>query len=45
MDLLHVCETRFRKPPKALPSIALGGTDVQAPKPLVLKAPSIGGVW
>ena len=45
MDLLNACETWFRKPPKALPSIALGGTDVQAPKPLVLKAPSIGGVW
>ena len=45
MDLLHVCETWFRKPPKALLPIALGGTDVQAPKPLVLRAPAIGGVW
>lgn len=45
MDLLHVCETWFRKPPKALPPIALGGTDVQTPQPLVLRAPSIDGVW
>lgn len=44
-DLLNVCVTWFRKPSKALPPIALGGTDEKNPKPLVLKAPSIMGVW
>ena len=44
-DLLNVCVTWFRKPPKALRPIALGGTDIHSPQPLVLRAPSIGGVW
>lgn len=44
-DLLHVCVTWFRKPPKTLRSIALGGTDIDTPQPLVLRAPSISGVW
>jgi hypothetical protein len=45
MGLLHVCETWFRKPPAAMPPIALGGTDVLVPKRLELRAPAIGGVW
>jgi hypothetical protein len=44
-DLLKICVTWFRKPPKVLPAIALGGTDVHDPAPLRLRAPSIDGVW
>jgi hypothetical protein len=44
-DLLKICVTWFRKPPKALPAIALGGTDVHTPELLILRAPSIDGVW
>lgn len=44
-DLVNVCLTWYRKPPKSLPAVALGGTDVTNPKPLVLKAPAITGVW
>lgn len=44
-DLMRVCLAWYRKPPKSLPPIALGGTDVVDPKLLVLKAPSIMGVW
>lgn len=43
-DLLKVCLAWFRKPPKALPQISLAATNT-VPKPLVLKAPSIQGVW
>jgi hypothetical protein len=43
-DLVEVCLTWFRRPPKPMPPISLGGTGL-APKPLVLKAPSILGVW
>lgn len=44
-DLAKVCLAWFRKPPKALPPLALGGNELSAPKPLVLKAPAISGVW
>lgn len=44
-DLVSICLSWYRKPPKSLPQIALGGTDVTNPKPMVLKAPSIMGVW
>lgn len=43
-DLVKVCLAWYRKPPKPLPPISLGATDL-APKRLVLKAPSIQGVW
>lgn len=44
-DLIKVCLSWYRKPPKALPQIALGGTDIANPQPLVLRAPAITGVW
>lgn len=44
-DLVNVCLQWFRKPPKSLPPIALGGTDLKSPKPLVLRAPTIVGAW
>lgn len=43
-DLIHVCTTWYRKPPKPMPSMSLGGTDM-TPKPLALKAPAIVGAW
>jgi hypothetical protein len=44
-DLVGICMAWFRKPPKPLPSIGMGGNGIDAPKPLVLKAPAIIGVW
>jgi len=44
-DLVGICMAWFRKPPKPLPSMLLGGTHIDAPRPLVLKAPAIIGVW
>ena len=44
-DLVKICMAWFRKPPKPLPSIGMGGTGIDAPKPLILKAPAITGVW
>lgn len=44
-DLVGICMAWFRKPPKPLPSIGMGGTGIEAPKQLVLKAPAIIGVW
>lgn len=44
IDLMKVCLAWFRKPPKALADIALA--DSHGPtKKLVLRAPSIDGVW
>jgi hypothetical protein len=44
MDLVKVCLTWFRKPPRPMPTILLGSTDL-APRPLILKAPAIVGAW
>jgi hypothetical protein len=44
-DVTTICLKWFRKPPKALPSVGMGGTGITEPKPLVLKAPAIMGVW
>jgi hypothetical protein len=43
-DLLDVCLAWFRRPPKPMPTIALGSTGTK-PISLVLKAPAIQGVW
>ena len=43
-DLVHVCLTWFRRPPRPLPSMALGDSH-GSPGPLVARAPSIDGVW
>lgn len=43
-DLVHICLTWFRKPPKPLASVALGATDSTS-KPITLRAPAIEGVW
>lgn len=43
-DLIKVCLRWFRKPPKALQPLALAST-TGAPQPLVLRAPTIVGVW
>lgn len=43
-DLVGVCRTWFRKPPKVLPPIALAGNETRS-KTLVLRAPSIVGAW
>lgn len=43
-DLLNVCQTWFRRPPKPLKPLAMA--DSHGPtKKLVLQAPSIDGVW
>jgi hypothetical protein len=44
-DLLDVCLAWFRRPPKALRPMALGGTGINNPQPIALRAPSITGVW
>ncbi|EGI75814.1 DUF2026 family protein [Hylemonella gracilis] len=44
-DLVKICLQWFRRPPKALPPIAMGGTGISDPQPIVLRAPSITGVW
>jgi hypothetical protein len=44
-DLLNICQHWYRKPPKALPLMGMGGTNISDPKPLILKAPAIVGVW
>lgn len=44
IDLAEVCVAWFRRPPKALKEIALGDSHGK-PKQLVLRAPSIDGVW
>jgi hypothetical protein len=43
-DLLDVCMTWFRRPPKPLKDIALANTH-GPPKKLFARAPSIDGVW
>ena len=44
LDLRHVCLTWYRRPPKALNAISLA--DSHGPtKQLILRAPSIDGVW
>lgn len=43
-DLIRMCLTWFRKPPKALPPLAMA-SNIGAPKQLVLRAPTIVGVW
>jgi len=44
IDLANVCLAWFRRPPSALKELALGGNQ-GTPKKLVLRAPSIEGVW
>jgi hypothetical protein len=44
IDLANVCLTWFRRPPSALKELALGDSHGK-PKKLVLRAPSIVGVW
>lgn len=44
IDLAKVCVAWFRRPPRALKELALGGNQ-GTPKKLVLRAPSIDGVW
>ena len=44
IDLANVCLSWFRRPPSALKELALGGNQGK-PKKLVLRAPSIEGVW
>jgi len=44
IDLANVCLAWFRRPPSALKELALGGNQGR-PKKLVLRAPSIEGVW
>lgn len=43
-DLANVCLEWFRRPPRTLKKLALGG-NTGIPKQLVLSAPSINGVW
>ena len=43
-DLLHMCRTWFRKPPKPLKPLGMADNQGMA-KRLVLRAPSIEGVW
>lgn len=43
-DLMSVCLAWFRKPPKQLKAMAMGDSH-GAPKNLVIRAPSIDGVW
>lgn len=43
-DLMNVCLTWFRRPPKPLKAMAMGDSH-GAPKNLVMRAPSIDGVW
>lgn len=44
IDLANVCVAWFRRPPRALKDMALGDSHGK-PKKLVLRAPSIDGVW
>lgn len=44
-DLIEVCRAWYRKPPKTLPPMGMGGTGGEVPIMLTLKAPSIQGVW
>ncbi|WP_180126076.1 DUF2026 family protein [Rhodoferax sp. BLA1] len=44
IDLANVCLSWFRRPPSALKELALGDSQ-GTPKKLVLRAPSIDGVW
>lgn len=44
-DHVKICLKWFRKPPKVLAPVAMGGTGINDPKPFVLKAPPIMGVW
>jgi Protein of unknown function (DUF2026) len=43
-DLMNVCLTWFRRPPKPLKAMAMGDSH-GSPKNLVMRAPSIDGVW
>lgn len=43
-DLLNVCQAWFRRPPKPLKELAMGDSHAGTRK-LVLRAPSIDGVW
>jgi Protein of unknown function (DUF2026) len=43
-DLMNVCLAWFRRPPRQLKSMAMGDSH-GAPKNLVVRAPSIDGVW
>ena len=43
-DLLHMCQTWFRKPPKPLKPLGMADNHGMT-KQLVLRAPSIDGVW
>lgn len=44
LDLANVCLAWFRRPPKTLKDMALGDSHGK-PKKLVLRAPSINGIW
>lgn len=43
-DLLNICSTWFRRPPKKLESLSMGDSQAGVRK-LVLCAPSVSGVW
>ncbi|QMV75077.1 DUF2026 family protein [Comamonas piscis] len=43
-DLIELCKAWHRRPPKRLKDMMMGDSHGQ-PKPLILRAPSITGVW
>ena len=43
-DLLNVCQAWFRRPPKPLKELAMGDSHAGTKK-LVIRAPSIDGIW
>jgi hypothetical protein len=44
-DLVGICKTWFRRPPKPLQAIGMAGNEGFAAKPLILRAPIIVGAW